>query len=174
MSFQRRNTALHEAGHCAGAIITLRRIPKETRADWPEDIVHGSTDFAWPEDIYVQDLMPNYILAVLLGPLAASEPNWPPSWPPNRERQTGSTSSDERQLAAAVSLGNISEGQWNALSEGAKELALSPGFRTLVQLIARALELTDVLTDEAVAELVGPKRLASLNVIYPTPTETTA
>jgi hypothetical protein len=157
-----------------GACIALRRIPREVRCDRPEVGVHGTTDFTWPEDTYVQDLIPNYILAVLLGPLAAGEPDWPPSWPPRSDRKEGGTRRDEKQLAAAVALGNISESQWNTLTEGAKDLTQRPGFRSTVQLIARAMEYSDVLSDDDVAALLGPARLAGLNITYPHPQETTA
>ena len=158
-------TAVHESGHACGAILAFRRIPKEARCDHPNALSLGTTDFTWPEGEYTQDLIPEYMLAVLLGPLAAGEPDWPPEWPPRRDRTTGGTRGDERQLAAAVSLGHVTEEAWNEIVEGAKAVALMPAFRRMVQLVAQAMELNDVLTDRDLAALLG-HQLDELGIPY--------
>jgi hypothetical protein len=68
-------------------ILTVGRLPSLTRCDWPTDAVYGSTIFPWPEDQATQDLMPEFVISVLLGPLAAGAPDWPPAWPPDREER---------------------------------------------------------------------------------------
>lgn len=155
-----RRTARHEAGHAVGMAITSRRLPELTRCDRPEETVLGSTTFPWPEGGVTQDMIPGFIVAVLLGPMAVDEPAWPPAWPPDRD-----VPGDERQLAAGVSLAGYGEKEWDALVAEAKRVAAWPEFRRLVDVIGRALELNDTLDAAEIAGLFGPERLRKYGVI---------
>jgi len=119
VTLDRRRTARHEAGHVAAIILTLGRLPKLVRADWPHELTYGSVVFPWPEDRATQDL---------IGEFVVQQPDWPPTWPPDRDAASG----DERQLGAAVSLGNIDEAGWDRLVEQATAMARSPDFNRLV------------------------------------------
>lgn len=164
MTLDRRRTARHEAGHVAAIILTLGRLPKLVRADWPHELTYGSVVFPWPEDRATQDLIGEFVVCVLVGPLAVQQPDWPPTWPPDRDAASG----DERQLGAAVSLGNIDEAGWDRLVEQATAMARSPDFNRLVDLIGRALELAEVLSAADLVRLLGPERLAEYGIDHTT------
>lgn len=156
-TLDRRWTSRHEAGHVAAMILTVRRLPEITHADKPHDLAYGSTVFPWPEGRATQDLLGEFAVSVMAGPLAVGDSI--PDWPPDRQAR-----GDERQLAAAVSLGNLDEDGWHELVEQARAMARSPEFTRLVDLIARALELNETLTDDDLRRLLGPDRLAELGI----------
>lgn len=154
MSFNRKQTARHEAGHAA-AMILRGRLPRSLSASHAEAGVYGRMDVAWdsegeldPEAVF------DLVVAIHAGPIHAGNSDWPPRWPPSI-----GAPGDEGQLAACARFLNMDRSDWDAAYVEAAALVGNPEFTRIAGLIARALELSDEIDADGLRRLIGTDRL---------------
>jgi hypothetical protein len=158
-AYDRKRVALHEAGHVA-ALALLGHLPRAVTADWPAEGILGFMEHAWGEDDELSpDGVADLVLSIHAGPLAERRSDWPPKWPP-RMAEPG----DEGQLAACVNYLGWGRPEWEAAFVKAEHLTRSRDFRQVVGLLARALEVHDVLDTDDVCHLIGDERLARFGI----------
>jgi hypothetical protein len=150
--FDRPRIALHEAGHVAGLLMS-GRVPARVSIDWPEAKSAGLTSNDFEAYGVSRDSAPDFIVAILLGPLAEAQPSWPPEWPLDQD----ATDRDARQIAILAEYGRLDERGWYSLVRQAHEIASGAAFKHLVFVIASALEKLDELDSEQIRFLVGPE-----------------
>jgi hypothetical protein len=144
-------TARHEAGHVAGLVFS-GRVPLSVTADWPEDASHGVTTLDLSAEGSNRDSASDFIVSILLGPMAHAQAGWPPEWPLDEN----SPDRDTRGLASLADFLGLDEAGWYALVKQAHETSRSADFKRLVSLIASALERVDELSGEEIRFLIGP------------------
>jgi hypothetical protein len=152
MACDRALLTRHEAGHVAGLVLS-GRVPARVGADWPFEAVQGVTTLDFSDDGINPDSARDFMLMILLGPLAEERPGWPPEWPLDRN----SESRDAQQLAVLADYLGLDEEGWVSLVRQAEETAAGAGFKQMVNLIASALEKLDELDSEQVRFLIGPE-----------------
>ena len=150
MIYDREAIAKHEAGHCAGLIMG-GRVPKHVSCDWPEAGALGLTTLDFSEDGVSPETAPSFVVSILLGPLAADQPRWPPRWPLDQD----ANDRDARQLAILSSHMQLDEDDWDSLVEQARYIASGPVFKRIVSLIASTLVKVDELDGEQIRFLIG-------------------
>ncbi len=167
MTYRRDRVARHEAGHAAALIMGGRLPTKLTAASWPwNGLLHGQMEADWSDVEVVPHVAVEVAVAVLMGPLAAEEPGWPPEWSELDREAPG----DLGQLSSALILLKTTEDDYKALVEDAKTLAGTAAFQRLVRLISRGLELKEELDAADLRQLIDERTLRAFNV-DPEPTE---
>ena len=149
--FDRERIARHEAGHVAGVIMS-GHIPAEATADWPAPEIAGLTTSDFTDYGVNRDTAPDLIVAILLGPLAASKPGWPPEWPLDEN----SEDRDTRQLAVLADYLGLTEYGWYERVRHARQVASTRDFNRIVGLVSSALVKLDVLDASQIRYLIGP------------------
>jgi hypothetical protein len=152
VSHDREATATHESGHVVGELLA-GRVPRYVRADWPAEDAFGSTAPDFGEEGITRENVGSHIIGIQLGPLAASDPDWPLPW---QRLDVEATDRDVGHLAVLVKAFGLDEGDWVELSLKACEISRSEEFRRLTNLIAGALLKVDQLDSQQVRFLVGP------------------
>lgn len=159
ITFDRRRTCRHEAGHAA-ALIFFGHLPPLIDADWPSAGTFGVTHHGFTGERLTREQVLHLAIAIVCGPLVVDEGGWPPAFGELDRTAAG----DLGQLAAAVSFLDLDEEAWDRLTSVAADLAAERAFGQLVDLIARALELAEVLTADDLRHLLGPRRLEAFGI----------
>jgi hypothetical protein len=149
------DVAVHEAGH-TGGMLYLGRPPLRVRADHP-DLDYNLSGVTEPDlgDGITREMASDLLLAVLLGPIAEGEADWPPPWP--LEVEADAPRSDASQLARLAKFMRLDGRQWLAYVAIAYHLADDPAFKALHALITEALHRAPVITGRQLVELIGPE-----------------
>jgi hypothetical protein len=147
-------TARHEAGHVAGEVMA-GHVPASVTADWPEPTIAGQMTSDFSDYGVNRDTAPEMIVSILLGPLAAAEPGWPPEWP----LDANAADRDVRQLAALADFLGLTEFGWWERIRKAREVASTPDFKRITGLVAAALMKVDSLDASQLRFLLGPDLL---------------
>jgi hypothetical protein len=155
----RARLARHEAGHVAAWLMS-GRVPASVTIDWPEPKILGQMTRDLTTDGVNPDTAPDFILSVLLGPLAEAQPGWPPEWPLDEN----ASDQDARQLHLLADFVGLTEEGWFSLVKQANEITKSGQFKHLVAVIASALERVDELSGEEIRYLVGPSICATYGI----------
>jgi hypothetical protein len=159
VAFDRPGVARHEAGHVAAWLLS-GRVPASVTIDWPEPHVFGRMTRDRTVDGVSPENAADFMLSILLGPLAEAQPGWPPEWPldPHAKDQ------DARQLAILADYLDLDEDGWFSLVKQAQYVAKSEAFKRMVAVIASALERVDSLSAEEIRYLVGPSVCATYGI----------
>ena len=81
ITYDRRPTACHEAGHAAAAIMLRHRLPRSITADRPEAGVSGRMICDLSDDGVSPDTAEGFLCMVLAGPLTEAIHCPVPGWP---------------------------------------------------------------------------------------------
>src|SRR5262245_1674880 len=133
------------------------KVPASVTADRPEPGLSGVMRNDWTAYGTSTETAPDLMLSLLIGPMAAGEPNWPPSWPLGQEERDSIAHNDGGALAVLAGFLDLDERGWCALVERAERTAESEPFRRIVTIIASTLERIDVLSGDDIRFLVGPE-----------------
>jgi len=167
-TFDRKQTARHEAGHAA-AMILRGRLPRSVSASHAEAGVYGRMDVAWDEEGELDpEAVADLVISIHAGPIHAGDPGWPPRWPPSI-----GAPGDAGQIAACAKYLNMDRSDWDAAYVEAAALTGNPEFTRIAGLIARALELSDEIDSDGLRRLIGEDRLELFGIDPPLHEETT-
>ena len=167
-TFDRKQTARHEAGHAA-AMILRGRLPRSVSASHAEAGVYGRMDVAWDSDGELDpEAVADLVISIHAGPIHAGEKGWPPKWPPSL-----GAAGDAGQIAACAKYLNMDRSDWDAAYVEAAALTGTPEFGRIAALIARALELSDEIDAAGLRRLIGEDRLELFGIDPPQHEETT-
>lgn len=167
-TLDRRRTSRHEAAHVVGAALGGHLVA-DTRADWPDQSSYGTTTWAWRDGRITRKQCVDFLIAVLLGPLAVNESGWPPAF----DQLDRGAPGDAGQAAAASSYLQLSEAAWNEITRFAEALLRNPEVATMIDLVSRALELSERLDADDIYQLLGPDRCRQLKIEPPRKDEDT-
>jgi hypothetical protein len=151
-AYDRARLSRHEAGHVAGLILT-GRVPARVSADWPYEGAQGVTTLDFSNDGINPGSARDFIVMILLGPLAEAKQGWPLKWPLDRN----AANRDAQQLAVLADYLDLDGEGWLELVRQAEETAAGAAFNHLVSVIAAALEKLEELDSEQVRFLLGPE-----------------
>ena len=154
-SYDRQVTARHQAGHAAAAIMLRHRLPRSVTADRPEAGVFGRMVADLSDDGVSDQTAEDFLCMVLAGPSTEALDRPVPEWPLDSDSSDG----DEHLVATLADFMQLDEAGYERVLERTRRLVSNPDFLRLTHLIARALELKDVLDREDLRWLV-PARLA--------------
>jgi hypothetical protein len=155
LDFERTRT--HEAGHVAGSILT-GRMPASVTADWPHIDTLGITTSDLESYPLTEEVGRSHLIETLCGALADARPDWPPSWPLDRNAPT----SDARLVALLVDALELDEDGYKAITDRARELAGSREFWEIVHAVSNALRWRDPLDSDDLRRLLPDRLLTFL------------